>query len=124
MHIGNPPQCPSGRQSPDQRLLDMPPVDYSLVIIYVMLGIGWLVRRSVKSSYDFFGVRCLPGWPAWPSSRPTSARSRLPQPEAELLGKGPPWQAKPRRGSSGPVPLGVDALALAGLMYVPFLAGG
>lgn len=49
----------------DQVLLDMQAVDYALLIIYFgfVLGIGWLVRRSVKSSYDFFlSGRSLPAW--------------------------------------------------------------
>jgi SSS family solute:Na+ symporter len=48
-----------------QVLLDMQAVDYALLIIYFafVLGIGWLVRRSVKSSYDFFlSGRSLPAW--------------------------------------------------------------
>lgn len=43
----------------------MRPVDYVLLAIYFgfVLGIGWLVRRSVKSSYDFFlSGRSLPAW--------------------------------------------------------------
>jgi len=47
------------------KLLDMRPVDYSLLIIYFtfVLGIGWLVRRSVRSSYDFLlSGRSLPAW--------------------------------------------------------------
>ncbi|HNO16621.1 MAG TPA: sodium:solute symporter family protein, partial [Actinomycetota bacterium] len=46
-------------------LLDMQAVDYLLLVIYFafVLGIGWLVRRSVKSSYDFFlSGRSLPAW--------------------------------------------------------------
>ena len=49
----------------DQVLLDMQAVDYLLLVIYFafVLGIGWLVRRSVKSSYDFFlSGRSLPAW--------------------------------------------------------------
>jgi SSS family solute:Na+ symporter len=46
-------------------LLDMAPVDYLLLVIYFafVLSIGWLARRSVKSSYDFFlSGRSLPAW--------------------------------------------------------------
>lgn len=49
----------------DQVLLDMQPVDYALLTIYFVfvLGIGWMVRRSVRSSYDFFlSGRSLPAW--------------------------------------------------------------
>ncbi|MDP4014052.1 MAG: sodium:solute symporter family protein [Candidatus Nanopelagicales bacterium] len=46
-------------------LLDMHPVDYSLLIIYFVfvLGIGWVAKRSIKSSKDFFQAgRRLPAW--------------------------------------------------------------
>ncbi len=47
----------------DQVLLDMRPVDYALLVIYFafVLGIGAMVRRSVRSSYGFFlSGRSLP----------------------------------------------------------------
>lgn len=45
--------------------LDMSPVDYALLFTYFVfvLGIGVVVRRSVKSSLDFFlSGRSLPAW--------------------------------------------------------------
>jgi len=40
-------------------------IDYAILIVYFVfvLGIGWVLRRSVRSSEDFF----LSGWsiPAW-----------------------------------------------------------
>jgi solute:Na+ symporter, SSS family len=49
----------------DGVLLDMHLVDYALLLVYFVfvLGIGWLVKRSVKSSKDFFQAgRSLPAW--------------------------------------------------------------
>ncbi|MFN8125653.1 MAG: sodium:solute symporter family protein [Candidatus Nanopelagicales bacterium] len=49
----------------DGVLLDMKPVDYALLLIYFafVLGIGWMVRRSVRSSEDFFQAgRSIPAW--------------------------------------------------------------
>lgn len=46
-------------------LLDMSPVDYSLLAIYFIfvLGIGWLVKRSIKTSADFFQAgKSIPAW--------------------------------------------------------------
>lgn len=46
-------------------LLDMHPVDYALLAIYFVfvLGIGWLVKRSIKTSSDFFQAgRSIPAW--------------------------------------------------------------
>ncbi len=45
--------------------LDMSPVDYTLLFVYFIfvLGIGIVVRRSVKSSLDFFlSGRSIPAW--------------------------------------------------------------
>jgi SSS family solute:Na+ symporter len=60
--------------------LNASPIDYVLLAFYVVLvlGIGYLARRQVSSSLDFFlSGRSLPAWlPAWRSSRRTSARSR------------------------------------------------
>jgi len=46
-------------------LLDMQWVDYAMLIIYFIfvIGIGWIVRRSIKNSKDFFQAgRSLPAW--------------------------------------------------------------
>jgi SSS family solute:Na+ symporter len=43
------------------------PPDYALLIVYFafVLGIGWVLRRSVKDSEDFFlSGRSIPGWVA------------------------------------------------------------
>ena len=51
----------------DGVLLDMKLVDYVLLITYFVfvLGIGWLVKRSIKSSEDFFQAgRSIPAWMA------------------------------------------------------------
>ncbi|MFT6564919.1 MAG: SSS family solute:Na+ symporter, partial [Actinomycetes bacterium] len=45
--------------------LEMSTVDYTLLIVYFIfvLGIGFVVRRSVKSSLDFFlSGRSIPAW--------------------------------------------------------------
>ena len=45
--------------------LEMSPVDYALLFVYFIfvLGIGIVVRRSVKSSLDFFlSGRSIPAW--------------------------------------------------------------
>ena len=49
----------------DGVLLDMQALDYAMLGIYFVfvLGIGWLVKRSVKTSKDFFQAgRSLPAW--------------------------------------------------------------
>ena len=49
----------------DGVLLDMRLVDYVLLITYFVfvLGIGWMVKRSIKSSEDFFQAgRSIPAW--------------------------------------------------------------
>lgn len=51
--------------SGNEVLLDMRPVDYALLVTYFVfvLAIGWMVKRSVKSSKDFFQAgRSLPAW--------------------------------------------------------------
>lgn len=55
----------SGTLGAQSVLLDMSAVDYTLLFIYFcfVLGIGIIVRRSVKSSLDFFlAGRSLPAW--------------------------------------------------------------
>ncbi|MEI2716128.1 MAG: sodium:solute symporter family protein [Candidatus Nanopelagicales bacterium] len=49
----------------DGVLLDMKFVDYALLFTYFafVLGIGWMVKRSIKSSEDFFQAgRSIPAW--------------------------------------------------------------
>ena len=49
----------------DATRLDAEPVDYTLLVIYfaIVLGIGFLARRSVASSLDFLlSGRALPAW--------------------------------------------------------------
>ena len=49
----------------DATRLDAHPVDYSLLVVYfaLVLGIGWMARRSVASSLDFLlSGRSLPAW--------------------------------------------------------------
>ncbi len=49
----------------DGVLLDMHLVDYVLLVTYFVfvLGIGWMAKRSIKSSEDFFQAgRSLPAW--------------------------------------------------------------
>jgi SSS family solute:Na+ symporter len=49
----------------DATRLDANPVDYSLLVVYfaIVLGIGFLARRSVASSLDFLlSGRSLPAW--------------------------------------------------------------
>ena len=47
------------------RLIHLGPVDYAILLIYFgfVLGIGWMLRRYVKSSEDFFlSGRSIPAW--------------------------------------------------------------
>ena len=49
----------------DGVLLQMHPLDYTLLFIYFafVLGIGWMVKRSIRSSEDFFQAgRSIPAW--------------------------------------------------------------
>jgi SSS family solute:Na+ symporter len=45
--------------------IELGAIDYAILLVYFVfvLGIGWFLRRSVKSSEDFFlSGRAIPAW--------------------------------------------------------------
>jgi Na+/proline symporter len=62
-------------------VLNLTAVDWLIMLLYFVfvLGIGFALKRYMKTSKDFFpgwARTCPPGSAGWPSSAPTSARRK------------------------------------------------
>ena len=56
-------------------------IDYLVLAVYIVcvLGVGFVLKRFIRTSSDIFSVRPLafpPGWRGWRSCPPTWARRR------------------------------------------------
>src|ERR1700738_4009866 len=96
------------------------PIDYLLMLVYfaVVLTVGWMLRRSTKTSTDFFlSGRSIPSWVAGLAS--TSA-TRGPK---EVIGGG-------ASGAKSGIPTShfywigaIPAMVFVGLFMMPFYYG-